>query len=120
LHGGHRYLSAVALVEGNGRANVEVAYTISIGHTDRVFVLKIVGDFLESSSGAGIISGVDQGYAPRLGNALMHLHPVLFQIESDVRHMQEVVREVLLDEISLITATNDEVVDSVLRIDFDI
>jgi hypothetical protein len=119
LHGGHRYLSAVALVEGNGRANVEVAYTISVGHTERVFVLEMVGDFLESSSGAGIISGVDQGYAPRLGNALMHLHPVLFQIESDVTHMQEVVREVLLDEISLITATNDEVVDSVLRIDFE-
>ena len=30
--------------------------------------------------------------------------------------MQEIVREVLLDEIPLISATNDEVVDSVLRI----
>jgi hypothetical protein len=30
--------------------------------------------------------------------------------------MQEIIREILLDEIIFISATNDEVVDSVLRI----
>src|SRR5579863_2247372 len=46
----------------------------------------------------------------------MHLHSIVLHIESDIRHMQEIVREVLLDEIAFVSTTNDEVVDSVLRI----
>ena len=103
-------------VEGDGCRNVDIAYTISVCHAKGILMLEIVGHSPEPSSGTSIISGIDQSYAPRLCDALMHLHSVVLHIESNVRHVQEIVREVLLDEITLISATNDEVVDSMLRI----
>jgi hypothetical protein len=112
----HGHISAVTPVEGDGCRNVDIAYAISVCHAKGILMLEIVSHSPEPSSGTGIISGIDESYTPRLCDALMHLHSVVFHIESDVRHVQEIVREVLLDEISLISATNDEVVDSMLRI----
>ena len=59
-----------------------------------------------------VVAGVDQGDAPRLGDALMNLHAVLMHVESDVGHVEEVVGEVLLDDVALVAAANDEVVDA--------
>ena len=38
-------------------------------------------------------------------------------VERDVRHVQEVVGEVLLDDVALVAAADDEVVDAVRRVD---
>jgi len=61
-----------------------------------------------------IISGIDQSYALRLCEAQMHRHSVSFsyrKMTSDVRSTA--------DKITLISATNDEVVGSGLRIDLE-
>jgi hypothetical protein len=64
-----------------------------------------MSDFLEPSSHTRTVSGIDQGYAPRLRHALMHLHSVLSHIESNVRHVQRIVREVFLDEVAFVATT---------------
>ena len=43
----------------------------------------------------------------------MHFHAVVLHVEGDVRHVQEVVSEVLFDNIAFIAAADDKVVDSV-------
>jgi len=42
----------------------------------------------------------------------MYLHLVVDHVERHVRHMQEVVREELLDQVTAVAATNDELVDT--------
>jgi hypothetical protein len=43
----------------------------------------------------------------------MHLHAVLTQVEGDVGSVKEVVGEVLLDDVALVTAANYKVCDVV-------
>ena len=111
-------LRAVTSCGMRWRRNIDIAHSIPVGHAKRIFVLQIVRNSFEPSARARIVSGIDQRYPPWLGHALVHLHSVLFHIESDVRHVQEIIREIFLDEISLVSAANNEIVDSVLRIHF--
>lgn len=48
----------------------------------------------------------------------MNLHPVISHIKSNIGHMQEVIGEILLDDITLITATNHKIVNSMCGIYF--
>ncbi|MNR53447.1 hypothetical protein D3C85_1734650 [compost metagenome] len=43
----------------------------------------------------------------------MHFHAVVGHVECHVGHVQEVVREVLLDHVALVTAADHEVVHAV-------
>jgi len=43
----------------------------------------------------------------------MHLHAVRAQVEGDIGHVQEIVSEILLDQVALVAAADDEVVDAV-------
>ena len=42
----------------------------------------------------------------------MDLHLVIRDVERNVRHMEEVVREVLLDHVAAIAATDDELLNA--------
>src|SRR5215472_17886079 len=106
-------------VEANGRGNVEVGDSVPVSHTEGIFMLNIVGDPFEPSSRARVVPRIDQGYAPWFGNTLMHLHSVLLHVEGDIRHVEKIIREVFLDQITLVATTDDKVVDSVLRIDLE-
>ena len=52
-----------------------------------------------------------QGSATELCTVIL----LFVHVEGDVRGVQEVVGEVLLDDVALVAATDDEVVDAVLR-----
>ena len=45
--------------------------------------------------------------------AVVHFHAVVGHVKGDIRHVQEVVGEILLDHIALVTQADDEVVDAV-------
>lgn len=49
--------------------------------------------------------------------ALMHRHLIVLHIEGHVRHVKEVIGKVFLDDVALITAADNELVDPVGRID---
>src|SRR5882762_4700371 len=46
----------------------------------------------------------------------MHLHAVLHDVKCNVRHVQEVIREILLDDVALVSEANHEFVDSIVRV----
>ena len=64
------------------------------------------------------LTGVDQRHAPRLGILVMYLHTVFGHVEGDIRHVQEVIGEVFLDHIALVTTADHEIGDTMSAIDF--
>jgi hypothetical protein len=46
----------------------------------------------------------------------MNLHPIMGHVKSYVRHREKIVGEVLFDDIPLVSAANNEIVDAVGRI----
>ena len=49
----------------------------------------------------------------------MHGHLVAGDVEGDVGGVQEVVGEVLLDDVALVSQADDEVVDALLRVELE-
>jgi hypothetical protein len=74
---------------------------------------------LEATAGHGVLAGVEHGHPPGLGVGLVHLHLVLGHVEGDVRHVEEVVGEVLLDHVAAVAEADDEVVDARGRVDLE-
>lgn len=107
---GNRGPLAMIPVEGDQGTDVDVAQAIAVSEAEGVFALEIVTNALESSAGLGVIAGVDQRDAPGLGVALVYFHVVGGHVEGHIRHVQEVVGEVFLDDVALVTAADDEVV----------
>jgi len=106
-------------VEGNRFGDVDVAHSISVSHTEGIFSSNIVRDFLESTASTNTISSIDEGHAPGLGDTLVNLHLILFHVESDVGHMQEIIREVFLDQVAFVPTADYEIVDAVSGIDLE-
>ncbi len=119
MHSGDGGLLSVTLVEGNGGGDVDIAHAVSVGHAEGFFVLEVAGYVSQAPARARIFTGIDQGHAPGFGDALMDLHSVFVHVEGHVRHVQEIVGEVFLDEVALVAAADNEVVDLVLGIDFE-
>src|SRR6185436_20751898 len=65
----------------------------------------------------GLVPGVDDGDFTGFGAVLMHFHPVGRHVERYVRHVQKIVREILLDHVALVAGAHDELVDAVARED---
>ena len=117
LHRGHRGRLAVAAVEGDQGADIDVRHAIAIGEAEGLFFLDVVRHALETAARHGGLAGVHQGHAPGFGLALVHFHAVVGHVEGHVRHVQEVVGEVLIDHVALVAAADHEVVDAVRGID---
>jgi len=66
-----------------------------------------------------LLAGVDESNPPRLGDGVVHGHLVGGHVEGDVGGVQEVVGEVLLDDVALIAAADDEVVDAVTGVNLE-
>lgn len=111
---GHRF--AMAPMEFNRRSDVHIAYAIAIRHAEHLVVPEIRRNISQAPTGPGILTGIDQGDFPGFRDALMHVHPILFDIERDVRRVQEVVSKVFFDQVPFVSAAYDEVVDVVLGI----
>lgn len=88
-------------MEIDQRTDVEVGNPITVGKAERLFVFHIACDAAQSATGHGFVTGVDQGHAPWLAVVLVHVHAVGAHVEGDVRGMQEVVGEEILDRIAL-------------------
>ena len=110
---------AVGAVEGDGGGDVDVGDTVAVGHAEGLVGVEVLGDAAEASSGAGGFSGVDEGDAPGFGDGLVDGHLVVVHVEGDVGGVEEVVGEELLDDVALVSAADDEVIDAVLGVDLE-
>src|ERR1700748_229242 len=48
----------------------------------------------------------------------MHVHAIVTHVESHVGHVQEIVGEIFLNDISLVSTTYDEIVDAMRGVAF--
>ncbi len=49
----------------------------------------------------------------------MDLHLVVGHVEGDIGHVQEVIREVFLDKVALVTAADNKVVDAMSGVELE-
>src|SRR6266702_1216330 len=110
---------AVFLVKSDAGLDIDVGEAIAVGHAEGIFPFDIFGDTAETASGARVISGVDQGDAPGLGDGVMNGHLVAGDVEGDVGGMQKIVGEKFLDDVALVPEADDEVVDALLGVELE-
>ena len=116
LHGGHRGQRAPGAVRCDELTHVHVGHAVAVGEA-KVFVAQVVADALEPPARQRAVASVDQGHAPPLGGVAVRAHRVRREVERDVRRVEEVVREVLLDDVTLVSEAHDEVAHPVVRVD---
>jgi hypothetical protein len=73
---------------------IDVGKTVAISETK--WLLDVWMNTLQAASGVGVLAGVNQRYLPWLGVPLVYLHSVFRDVKRDIRHMQEIVRKILL------------------------
>lgn len=98
-------------------ANIHVANAISVGQA-KGLIAYVLLDSLDAATSHRFVSGINKRHLPWLGVILMNLHIVLSQVEGDVRVIQEIIGEILLDDFSAVTAANNEFVYVVRGVGF--
>jgi hypothetical protein len=116
LHGGHRRQDPLGAVALDHRTDVHVADAVAVGQAERL-VADERQHALEPPPGHRRLARVDERHAPRLGGRAVDLHLPAAHVERDVRGVQRVVGEPLLDDVSLVAETDDELLDPVGRVD---
>ncbi len=116
VSGGQRRDLAVLAVEIDRCADIDVGDTVAVGEAEGFLVANVLGHAQQAAASHRVVAGVDEGHVPWLGALVMHLHAVRAHVESHIRHVQEVVGEVLLDDVALVATADHEVVDAVVRI----
>ena len=109
-HRRHRRLLAMTAVEGDQRRDIDVAHPVAVREAEGLFIADVIGHPLEPSAGHGRFAGVDERHLPGLRLPLVDGHRVEGDVEGDVRHVEEVVGEILLDQIALVAAADHELV----------
>src|SRR5205823_346410 len=117
LNAGQRNQFVVALVKRDRARNIDIGNAVTVSHTEGLIAIQILRDPLQAPPRAGRVAGIHQRDAPWLRDGLMHRHLVVVHVKCHIGSMQEVVGEILLDDIALVAAADDEVIDAVLRID---
>ena len=95
--------------------DVDVGDAVAVGQHEGV-VADVLADSLDPAAGLRLGSGVDERHPPRLGGVLVDHHRVVAHVEGHVGHVQEVVREVLLDHVALVAEAHDEVAEAVVAV----
>ncbi len=104
-------------VKADQLRDVDVGDAVAVGEAERFLIAHMLGHPGQSPAGHGFLAGVHQRHSPWLGLALMYVHGVLFHVEGHIGHVQEVIGEVLLDHIALVSAADHEIVDAMGGID---
>jgi len=112
LNGRHRGKAAMLLVMGDQSRDVHIRDAISIGEAE-VFIDHVVTHSPEAAAGHRSFAGIHQGDFPGLRFLAMDLHRIGAHVEGHVAHVQEVISEILLDYITLVSTTDDKFIDAV-------
>jgi hypothetical protein len=89
-------------------ANVYIAHSVPICQAEFLVASEIGQDSFDAPADHGLLACVDERHAPRLSRRVMHLHLVVLHVERHVRHMKEVIIEVLLDDVALVSEANHD------------
>ena len=75
---------AVAVVKRDECPHINIADTVAIGEAKGLFILKITSYAFEATTCQGFITGVHQGYSPRLCLFVVNFHLIAGHIKSHV------------------------------------
>ena len=116
-HRGQCRLEAVAAVEFDQCADVDVRNAVAIGHAEGL-VAQQMTDALQTATGHRLGACVHQGHAPGR-NLLFSVegNPVFSEIHRHIRTVQHEVREIFFDEIALVAEADDELVEAVVAVE---
>ncbi len=101
----------------NCGAHVDISDTVAIGATERS--VEVGCDTFDTASGHSLIAGIHDGHSPRFRLLVVDFHGVVAHIEGDIGHVQEVVGEVFLDDVSLVASADDKVIDAVKAVNLE-
>src|SRR5580700_5202354 len=105
-------------MEGEQAADVHVAETVAVGKKERVVVLKIAGNTPQAATGLGFEAGVGESDSKILLVVGAHELDLRFaaKANSEVAVHGFVVQEVILDHVSAIAETQNELAHSVVGV----
>jgi hypothetical protein len=110
-------LAAMAAMEPDRSTDIDVAYAIAIGQAEILVLAQILESLPQSAAGHRVGPGVNQRDFPILGIIPVNLGGPGPKIDADIRHVEGVIEEILLDHVPLVPKAHDELVDPVLGID---
>jgi hypothetical protein len=115
--GGQSGLLAVGAVKVDRGRDIDVSDPVAIGHAKGVFAGDMLLDPQQSPAGHGRIARVHQSHVPVLRAPLVNFHAVFGHSEGYVRHVEEVIGEIFLDDVAFVPAADHEIVDAVVCVD---
>ena len=112
-------LAALLAVMGNQGGHVHIRHPIAIGETEAA-AIQIGAHTRQATTCLALIPRIHQRHLPGFALALVHLHVVIdVHMERDITGVQEIIGEILLDQIALITAADNKLVNAKMAINFE-
>ena len=116
--GGHSDHLAVGAVEGQQLGDVQVGDTVAVGE-HKGLIADVVLHPPDPSAGHGTQAGIYHRHLPWLRGVVVDGHFVFAagEVVCNVRGVEEVVGEVFLNDVLLVTGTYDELVEAVVAVE---
>ena len=92
--------------------NIDVTHSVTVGAA-KCLVADVFLDSFDSATRHGIVSRINHCHAPWFGILMVHFYRITRHIKGNIRHVEEVIGEVFLNDVALVTAANHEVIDTV-------
>ena len=118
LSRGQRGQLAVRLVERDRFGDIDITDAVAIGEAECLLTFQVALDALQATASHGFVTGIDQRDFPRFRIARMNFHLIILHVERYVRGVQKIVGKVFLDDITFITAADDEIIHTVSGVRF--
>ena len=97
---------------------IDICHTVAVGEAEGLVVQKGF-DPRESAAGHRVLTGIYDRHSPGFRLAMVNFHAVAGHVHGDIRHVQEIVRKVFLDQIPFVTGADDEIVDPLRRVNLE-
>jgi hypothetical protein len=111
MYGGDRRQLAVRTVEVDQLVERDVGDPVAVGHHERP-VAEMVASLHHPSGGLGALARLDEVDAPRFVVLVVADDRSVAQLHREVAGQRAVLREVLLDVLTLVAERDDELVES--------
>ncbi|KAF5036898.1 hypothetical protein DSECCO2_570340 [anaerobic digester metagenome] len=107
----------MTVMEGDEGPDIHIGNAVAVSHAEGVLAPQEMSHPEQPAARLGLVAGVHQGDAPRLGCGAQQFHPAGGEIHHDVRGMEGVVEEVFLDLPAPVAQADDEIVHAVAGVD---
>src|SRR5262249_18714217 len=87
------------------------------GEAKNIVVFEVSPHTFEPAAGQSVFAGFYKRHTPRICEALMDRNLAVLHVDRHIGYVQFIVKEIILDEIAFVSYTNNEIVDTVKRID---